>query len=283
MVSTRQHPRGDFPAFEPSPTKKQSRTSTPVPTDSPEMTSSPTFKPAARRVASSTRDIVNDTTVTVKSPPAPSEINESTWCHTASNITVAWLTVSIPLVLWDSLYILLRPHTFEGGALQWPIWKPYEIYAAIDKVYSRSAWDANEGFGGAQGALNAVELVLYGLYAMIVYNHGVPAPAGTGVQVNGVNAWLAGGRKVRGRAGNKALLIGFMASVMTLSKTVLYYFNEYFSSYASVRHNDWVTLALFYGVMNGLWVIFPAYMTVVFGADILKALDIASGASKKEN
>jgi hypothetical protein len=90
-------------------------------------------------------------------------------------------------------------------------------------VYSRSAWDAQEGFGGAQGVLNAVELVMYGLYATILYNHGVKAPSGTGVQVGeGVSAWFAGGVKVRGAIGNRAVLIGFAASVMTLSKTVLY-------------------------------------------------------------
>lgn len=109
--------------------------------------------------------------------------------------------------------------------MQWPIWKPYEIYAAIDKVYSRSAWDANEGFGGAQGVLNAVELVMYGLYAMIVWNHGREAESGTGVEIKsagGALAWLSGGRKIRGSVGNRAVLLGFAASVMTFSKTVLY-------------------------------------------------------------
>jgi hypothetical protein len=71
------------------------------------------------------------------------------------------------------------------------------------------------------------------------------------VQVGqGVSAWFAGGVKVRGKVGNRALIIGFAASVMTLSKTVLYYFNEYFSGWASVRHNDWFTIFLFYGVMK---------------------------------
>lgn len=284
MVSTRQTPKGNFPTFEPSPTKKPSRTSTasPAPTSSPDLNSSPTAKTFSRRAIQNARDTAADT-IALASPPAPSAVGETTWCHTASNLTVLWVYVSLPLVIWDSLYILLRPHTFEGGALQWPIWKPYEIYAAIDKVYSRSAWDANQGFGGAQGALNAVEVVMYGLYAMIIWNHGIPAAAGTGAQVGGgVGAWFAGGFKVRGKTGNRALLIGFAASVMTLSKTVLYYFNEYFSDFESVKHNDWFTIFLFYGVMNGLWVIFPAYMTVVFGSDIVKALDIAADASSKK-
>ena len=227
MVSTRQHPQGDFPAFEPSPTKRPSRTSTasPAPT-------SPTI--ATRNAASNvsttanavTRRAVSKTSSAVDAvaPPSPSEVGEQGWCHTASNLTILWLTVSLPLVLWDSLYILLRPHTMAGGFLQWPIWKPYEIYAAIDYVYGWPGWESNDGFGGAQGALNAVETVLYGLYLMIIYNHSVPAATGTGLDVSsqGLSAWLSGGRKVRGKNGNRALLLGFTAAVMTLSKTVLY-------------------------------------------------------------
>lgn len=280
MVATRSHPRGDFPAPELSPTKRASRTSTasPAPT-SPlilkDLNSSPTSKSLARRAVSNT--------IAAAAPPSPSDINESSWCHTASNLTILWISVSIPLVLWDSLYILLRPHTMAGGALQWPIWKPYEIYAAIDHVYGSPGWENRDGFGGAQGALNAVEVILYGLYAMIIYNHGVPTASGTGLQISkGVGAWYAGGRKVRGKVGNRALIIGFAAAVMTLSKTVLYYFNEYFSGFANVGHNDWLTLFFFYGVMNGLWVILPAYMTVVFGSDILQALDIAAESSSKK-
>jgi hypothetical protein len=235
MVSTRSTPQGDFPSFESSPSKKTSRTSlaSPAPTGTRDLiglnASPPTFRSATRRVASSVRDTAYTArdkaadTVAAVSPPAPAEIGEEGWCHTASNLTVLWLFISIPLVLWDVLYILLRPHTFAGGALQWPIWKPYELYASVDKVYSRSAWDANEGFGGAQGVLNAVELVLYGLYALILYNHGTKAPSGTGLQAGqGVSAWFAGGLKVQGKVGNRALIIGFAAAVMTLSKTVLY-------------------------------------------------------------
>ncbi|KAF1924008.1 uncharacterized protein M421DRAFT_73793 [Didymella exigua CBS 183.55] len=284
MVATRQHPRGDFPAFEPSPTKRPSRNSTasPAPTSPTTATQaaasnvSPTAKTVARQSASKAVEAV--------APPSPSEVNEKAWCHTASNITILWLAVSLPLVLWDTLYILLRPHTMAGGALQWPIWKPYEIYAAIDYVYGWPGWENNDGFGGAQGALNAVETVLYGLYVMVIYYHSVPAATGTGldVQSGGIGTWLSGGRKVPGRNGNRALLIGFTAAVMTLSKTVLYYFNEYFSKFENVAHNDWFTIFLFYGVMNGLWVIFPAYMTIVFGSDILCALDHAAEVREKE-
>jgi hypothetical protein len=131
--------------------------------------------------------------------------------------------ISLPLVIWDALYILLRPHTMAGGALQWPLWKPYEIYAAVDHVYGWPGWESNDGWGGAQGVMNVVEVVLYGLYISIVMNHGIPSANGKGVQVSeGVSSWLSGGMRVAGKRGNRALMLGFSASLLTLSKTILY-------------------------------------------------------------
>lgn len=168
----------------------------------------------------------------------------------------------------------------RGGFLQWPIWTPYEIYASIDYVYGWPGWEKHDGFGGAQAALNVIEAIGYGLYLMIIFNHGVTTTRGKGVQVGqGVKGWFAGGREVQGKTASKAALIGFSMAVMTLSKTVLYYFNEYFSGFENVKHNDWPTLILFYVIMNGLWVIFPSYMVYVFGAEILEGLHIASGAA----
>ena len=90
-------------------------------------------------------------------------------------------------------------------------------------MYSPQAWEAGEGFGGAQGALNAVELVLYGVYAMVLWRHGVSVQeGGMTAGIEGRKGWLKGGRRVEGWRGNRAVLIGFAASVMTLSKTVLY-------------------------------------------------------------
>ncbi|KAF2114516.1 hypothetical protein BDV96DRAFT_100208 [Lophiotrema nucula] len=282
MVSTRHHPR-DFPPPDLSPTKTSPRKSSRQSTSSP-APGSPTSNGSSSSISLAKRAVSNSVSTT---SPMPSSSSPQGWSHTASNLTILWVAVSIPLVIWDSLYLLLRPHTMAGGAIQRPIWKPYEIYAAIDHVYGAPGWENKDGFGGAQGALNVIEVVMYGLYFLIVYHHGVPSAGGRGLQVgSGVRGWIAGGRRVEGWRGNRAVLIGFAASVMTLSKTVLYYFNEYFSDFQNVRHNDWLTLFLFYGVMNGLWVIFPAYMTVVFGTDIMEALDIASessdAASKKK-
>lgn len=166
-----------------------------------------------------------------------------------------------------------------GGFLQWPIWKPYEIYASIDYVYGWPALEEHDGFGGAQGVLNVIETTGYAVYLWWVLRKGTPAAEGRGVQIGGLKGWLAGGRQVQGSLASKAVILGFTMAVMTLSKTVLYYFNEYFSGFKGIKHNDMSTIILFYGIMNGLWILFPSYMVYVFGTEILQGLDLASGAS----
>ena len=58
-----------------------------------------------------------------------------TWSHTPSNLTLIWLAISLPLVIWDTGYTLLRPHSMPGGSLHWPLWKPYDLYGRVDHVY----------------------------------------------------------------------------------------------------------------------------------------------------
>ena len=109
-----------------------------------------------------------------------------------------------------------------GGFLQWPIWKPYEIYASIDYVYGWPALEEHDGFGGAQGALNAIEATGYAVYLWWILRKGTPAAEGRGVQIGGLKEWFAGGRQVQGSLASKAAILGFTMAVMTLSKTVLY-------------------------------------------------------------
>jgi hypothetical protein len=129
------------------------------------------------------------------------------WSHTPTPITLLWLAISVPLVAWDTGYVLGRPHTMEGGALHWPVWSPYKLYGTVDHIYGWKAWDSNNGFTGAQSLLNVVESVMYGWYLWLCVSQG----QGEG--------WT---RTVTGRTGGKALLVGFSAALMTLSKTALY-------------------------------------------------------------
>lgn len=155
-----------------------------------------------------------------------------------------------------------------GGSLHAPLWKPYALYGTVDYVYGTVAWDKKDGFGGAQGALNAVETVGYSvyLYAVYVYGREVPAVKGRGAPRKAVRSEvgmlqrLAQPRVLGGEIAAGAVLLLFAVSVMTVSKTVLYceYYlervvgghvtddwaglNEYFSGFAHIGHNDFMSL-----------------------------------------
>jgi hypothetical protein len=131
------------------------------------------------------------------------------WTHTPSTLTLAWLAISLPLVLWDSGYVLMRPATMPGGPLHAPIWSPYELYGRVDHMYGFKQWERGNGFTAAQGWLNVVETAMYLGYVWLWRTHG--------------RSQSPDARKVLvGRAAASAALLVFSAAVMTLSKTVLY-------------------------------------------------------------
>lgn len=169
-------------------------------------------------------------TITLHAPPAITVRRTGNavaitkpWSHTPSHLTLFWLAVSLPLVLWDTGYVLLRPHSMPGGALHAPIWTPYELYGSVDHFYGWPAYNEQDGFTAAQSALNAVETLGYVVYLWIVWEYGrqegsrgrgAPEPESVGA--------LGRARTVRGRMAAWAVLVGFGAALMTLSKTVLY-------------------------------------------------------------
>ena len=122
-----------------------------------------------------------------------------------------WLIISLPIVLWDTLYVQMRPFTMPGGSLHSPVWTTYTIYARVDYVYGWPAWDNRLGFTAAQSTMNVPESALYCWYLYVVLRQ--------------VTDWSYGGIKrleVRGRVMDLAVLLAFSAAVMTLSKSVLY-------------------------------------------------------------
>ena len=127
------------------------------------------------------------------------------WSHVPTNLTLLWLVISLPLVLWDIAYVLLRPHSMPNGKFQSPIFTPYVLYGSVDHIYGWEAYNAGNGFTAAQSILNLVETTGYLGYLWIVWKRG------TGDL-----------RAVHGGWGGLAVLIGFALSTMTLSKTVLY-------------------------------------------------------------
>lgn len=149
------------------------------------------------------------------------------WVHTPSTAVTLWLALSIPLVLWDAGYVLLRPHSMPGNKLHSPIWTPYALYGTIDYIYGWPAFNARNGFTAAQTIMNLVETAGYLYYLAVIYARGTPVAPSTGrpqqKPARKGFSWLFRHDKVvPGRTGAVALLIAYTMSVMTVSKTVLY-------------------------------------------------------------
>ncbi|KAK7539088.1 hypothetical protein IWX49DRAFT_539652 [Phyllosticta citricarpa] len=202
--------------------------------------------------------------------PTINDNNATPWHHAPRRAILYWLYISLPLVTWDASYVFLRPHSMPGGSLHAPVFSPYKIYCDVDYNYGWPAWEDGRGFTAAQSLLNVAETLLYVAYLAIVLR----APA-TGKSPKA--------RKVvQGSAAGKAVIIGFTAAVMTLSKTALYFANEYYGGWENIRHNDWPTLIASWIFPNIMWVIFPTYMTYYFGTEIARGLEAATGSSSKK-
>ncbi|KAK0726735.1 hypothetical protein B0T26DRAFT_101656 [Lasiosphaeria miniovina] len=190
--------------------------------------------------------------------------NASAWSHAPSTLTLVWLGVTLPLVIYDTTYVLLRPLTMEGGSLHWPLFVPYEMYGDVDHVYGWPAFERHDGFTGAQSFMNVVETAMYLVYLGLWYRNAKPAKT-------------AGARPaVDGPVGALALLIGFSAAVMTFSKTALYWLNEYYSGYSNVGHNSIQRVIFVFVLLNGPWLIGPAIITYRLGSEIVAGLASAS-------
>jgi len=140
-----------------------------------------------------------------------------------------------------------------GGDLHW-IWKPYEIYQDVDYVYGIPSFERKDGFTNAQSTLNVIETIMNVAY--LYYAH--------------VGKWAP------------ANLIGFSAAVMTLSKTVLYWLQEYFCSGCAVGHNSLKVLIVYWIIPNGLWLLVPSLIIMRLGKDLIRSLTLAESVVKRD-
>jgi len=146
----------------------------------------------------------------------------------------------------------------KGGDLHW-IWKQYALYQEIDYVYGLPALHSGNGFTNAQSLLNVIETLINITYLYLAH----------------VVAWPP------------ATIVGFASAVMTLSKTILYWAQEYYCGYCAVGHNSVRDLIVLWIVPNGLWIVVPAIIIVVLGKDLVRDLNAAarlsSGSISKKN
>ena len=117
-------------------------------------------------------------------------------------------------------------------------------------MYGVPSYEKRNGFTAAQASLNVVETIGYMYYLWILYNRGVHEQAtdGRGAPSSKQVGWIGTSRTVTGRWAAYAVMLLYGASIMTVSKTVLYWLNEAFSGFSSIGHNSFSDLVF-------LWII----------------------------
>jgi len=167
-----------------------------------------------------------------------------------------------------------------GGSLHWPIWVPYELYGKVDYIYGWKAFNEHNGFTSAQGLLNVVETLMYGYYLYILFVFGKQSKGqGRGAPRVSTVGFLGQQRFVDGKMGAVAVLVAYSAAVMTVSKTVLYWMNEYYSGFENIGHNSVLNLVFLWIIPNGAWLVLPTYMIYLTGSEILQGLTIVGGGA----
>ncbi|KAG9045771.1 hypothetical protein FS837_005659 [Tulasnella sp. UAMH 9824] len=158
-----------------------------------------------------------------------------------------WFLISSLVVTWDIGYCYLRPRSMPGGDLAW-IWAPYAKY-----IYGFEALETKNGFTNAQTTLNVIESLLNFWYCYLGAKHPL------------------------------AVLIGFTSVVMTVSKTLLYWFQEYFCDYCSAGHNTLSDAFWFWMVPNvgEIWIVIPGYILYLFAQDLAGSLLVADRATRQ--
>lgn len=217
-----------------------------------------------------------------RSSRSKSKSSGKTYTHTPPPALIIWLLFSVPLVIWDCGYLLLRPHSMEGGSLHRYIWQPYALYGTIDYSYGAIGWNTKNGFVTAQGIMNVFETAMYIWYLAVL---GLRVSTGDGF-VRGVASKLnvfartanAGGEEkskivVHGPGVALAVIVCFTSAVMTLSKTLIYGLNEACSGFVSIGHNEWKVMIPLWIVPNGAWIVAPIYMTWVLGLELIEGLE----------
>ena len=138
---------------------------------------------------------------------------------------VLWMGISTLVVIWDALFILLRPASFPGGSLGF-IWEfGYVLYMGVDRAYADQA-----------------NTYLHALATMSLFEACI---VGVGIYAHRTNK------------NREARLLVLVAASLICAKTILFVLVEAWSGWHSIGHNELIPLLLVWVIPNGLWIVVP--------------------------
>ncbi|KAG7090022.1 hypothetical protein E1B28_011643 [Marasmius oreades] len=154
-----------------------------------------------------------------------------------------WFMLTAPLMLWDAAFCFMRPRSMVGGDLHW-LWKIYDVYGQVDRVYGVQAFEDGEGLANAAAILNVLENVAAISYLYLV--HVSPSPLSS--------------------------LAGYTGATMTFAKTCLYVAKEYYCGLCTIGHNDFGGMMFYWIMPNCVWLTFSILIMYTLGLDIARSL-----------
>ncbi|CAK5276693.1 unnamed protein product [Mycena citricolor] len=183
-------------------------------------------------------------------PSSSSSFSQQASPHDIRNERVDPPSLRTPMAVkthsWVSLWFLVTAPA--------PVDDPSTLtFEQVDLVYGVAALERGDGFTNAQTLLNVIETIMNVVYLYTAHVAGWPP----------------------------APMIGFAAATMTLSKTVLYWAQEYYCNYCAVGHNSINDLILLWIIPNGLWIVVPAFIVWRLGKDIAGQLTLAHNVAVK--
>jgi len=148
-----------------------------------------------------------------------------------------WLAISTVVVVWDALFVLLRPNSFPGGDIGF-LWSfAYTTYLEVDHSYA----DLSNHVIEAMAIMSLVEACLVAVAL----------------------TWDKQG------ASKKAHLLAMIAAALTCAKTMLFFLVEGMHDWHSIAHNDILSMMAFYIIPNGLWILVPLLVVLTLGKTVL--------------
>jgi hypothetical protein len=149
-----------------------------------------------------------------------------------------WFAISLPLVVWDVAFVLLRPASMPGGGLAF-LWAPYAKYITIDRSYG----DLGNGFVWAQAIMSCVEVAI-----------------------------AIGALAIRRRP--VAVLLIFCVSVLTCAKTILILVIALVTRGADLGGST-SDVILLYLLPNSAWVVMPMLVAWATGRALVSRPGVA--------